>query len=104
MKTRIPISKKLMKQVLKELQPELDAQYMAGQCAQRDIDMLALHLACGFGAKRLAVFNEMSNKLVDESNEWYHSDPVDGFKIANARIRRELEKIPGVVIGDPPIK
>lgn len=104
MKARIPVSKELMRQVLIELQPEMEAQYMAGQNAQRDIDMLALNRAFGFGAKRLAVFNDMANQLVADSNELYRSDPVDGVSIANDRIRKELEKIRGVVIGDIPLK
>ncbi len=104
MKARIPISKNMMREIMKELQPEFEAQYIAGQRAQRDLDMLALNRAFGFGAKRLEKFNQMANKLVDESNEFYRSDPVEGADIAKEIIRKELEKIRGVVIADPPIK
>lgn len=100
MEARIPIGKRLKTEIKKEIQNELDAQYIAGQCAQRDLDMLAMHIAFGFGAKRLAEFNDTANELVKNSNQWFHDDPKDGAEIASERIRSELEKIPGFVAQD----
>lgn len=100
MNSRIPISSKMKKQIMEELHEEFEEQYMAGQKAQRDIDLLVLHLTFGFGAKRLNDFNEISNEIVEQQNQWIKDDPKDGAKIARERLKQELEKIQGIMIGD----
>lgn len=100
MKSHIPIDSKLKKELLLELKEEMDAQYMEGQRAQRDLDMLALHVGFGFGAERLNRFNDLSNKLVDANNQWLSDDPKDGAKIARDLVKSQLEQIKGVKIGD----
>lgn len=90
----------LDKKTRKEIQRLLDEQYMEGQRAQRDLDMLAMHIVFGFGAKRLNRFNDKANELVDFGNQWLRDDPKDGGAISRELVKKELEKIKGVVIGD----